>query len=262
MVPLTKVVSTLTERESNTWDTTTYDRNARFVTHYGNAVLDLLAPVAGERILDLGCGDGIHLKQLVEAGATAVGVDTSQSFVDTAHEAGHDVRLMSGEAMTFENDFDAVFSNAAIHWMKDKAAVCRCAARALKPGGRFVGEFGGHGNVAAIVTALHAVSDTMGGDAVLAQPGTYPTISEFRTDLEAAGFTVTHIETFYRPTPLPTGIRGWLQTMRAPFFAQFGTREAEAYDRVEAALSHTLRDGSGNWMADYVRLRFAANLSG
>ncbi len=250
----------LAEREGNSWDTATYGDNARFVTRYGDAVLDLLAPVAGERILDLGCGDGVHLKQMADAGVTAVGVDTSESFVATATEAGLDARLMSGEAMTFEGEFDAVFSNAAIHWMKDKAAVCRSAARALKPGGRFVGEFGGHGNVAAIVTALHAVGDAMGGDPALAQPGTYPTQGEFKGDLEAAGFTVSVIETFYRPTPLPTGIRGWLKTMRAPFFAQFGAREQEAYDRVEAALSHTLRDHSGQWMADYVRLRFAAHM--
>lgn len=252
--------ASLSEREGNVWDSDTYGQNARFVTSYGDAVLDLLAPVAGERVLDLGCGDGVHLKQLTDAGVIAVGIDTSESFVATAREAKHDARLMSGETMTFDAEFDAVFSNAAIHWMKDKTAVCRSAARALRPGGRFVGEFGGHGNVAAIVTALHAVSDAMDGDPVLAQPGTYPTVQEFRADLEAAGFAVSHIETFYRPTPLPTGIRGWLQTMRVPYFAQFGMREAEAYDRVEAALSHTLCDGDGQWMADYVRLRFVAHL--
>lgn len=257
---MTSHTPALAEREGNTWDSAIYGENTRFVTSYGDAVLDLLAPVSGERILDLGCGDGIHLKQLSDAGVTAIGVDTSESFVATAQDAGHDARLMSGEAMTFEREFDAVFSNAAIHWMKDKAAVCQSTARALKPGGRFIGEFGGHGNVAAIVTALHAVSDAMGGDPVLAQPGTYPTVVEFRAHLEEAGFSVSHIETFYRPTPLPTGIRGWLKTMRAPYFAQFGEREAEAFDKVESALSHTLRDRSGGWMADYVRLRFAAHL--
>ncbi|MDA8869793.1 methyltransferase domain-containing protein [Rhizobiaceae bacterium] len=246
--------------EANSWNTQSYDRDTRFVTDYGNAVVDLLAPKAGERILDLGCGDGPLMATIAQSGAEVVGVDTSENFIATAKAAGHDARLMDGEALTFDSEFNAVFSNAAIHWMLDKPAVCRSAARALKPGGRFVGEFGGHGNVAAVVSVMYAVGEAMGGDVSLAQPGTYPTVKAFATMLTEAGFDVHSIETFARPTPLPNGMESWLRVMRAPFFAQFGEREDEAYARVLRALEPSLCDGEGTWHADYWRLRFDARL--
>jgi trans-aconitate methyltransferase len=247
------------ESSSNSWDSASYDENTRFVTDYGSDVLTWLAPQAGERVLDLGCGDGPLMTEIAASGATVVGVDTSESFVNSARHAGLDAHVMSGEALEFDNEFDAVFSNAAIHWMNDKPAVARGVARALKPGGRFAGEFGGHGNVAAIITAMYAVGEAMEGNIALAQPGTYPTAKAWQTMLEDAGLVVDRITLFARPTPLPTGVRGWLKTMRGPFFAQFGEREAEAYDRVIAALEPSLKNDVGQWHADYVRLRFAAH---
>ncbi|SEQ87286.1 Ubiquinone/menaquinone biosynthesis C-methylase UbiE [Faunimonas pinastri] len=245
-----------------TWSADTYERNTRFVSDLGAGVVEWLAPGPGERILDLGCGDGALTVKLVQAGADVVGVDASDNFVEAARKLGLDVRLMDGHALAFEREFDAVFSNAALHWMLRPEAVVSGVARALKPGGRFVAEFGGHMNVAALSTAMRAVGDAMGGDVDIAGPWFYPTEDEYSAMLRAGGFEVEKIARFARPTPLPTGARGWLETMRAPFFDQFGERREEAYDRVLRALKPSLCDRAGNWTADYVRLRFIARLPG
>lgn len=246
---------------AQTWAAETYDRNARFVSDLGGAVVEWLAPRAGERILDLGCGDGALTEKLVAAGAEVVGVDTSPELLEAARGRGLDARQMDGETLAFSAEFDAVFSNAALHWMTDPAAVIAGVARALKPGGRFVGEFGGHGNVAAIVTAMRAVGHAHGGDMALAGPWFFPTPDEYSALLEQGGFTVEAIGLFPRPTPLPTGMAGWLMTFRKPFFDQFSESERAAVAaEVEALLRPSLRDSKGNWTADYVRLRFAARL--
>ena len=150
------------------WQPKDYAANARFVSDLAGAVLEWLDPKAGEHILDLGCGDGALTLKLSEIGAHVVGVDASENFVEAAKEQGVDARLMNGEALQFSQEFDAVFSNAALHWMTNPRAVVEGVARALRPGGRFVAEFGGFGNVAAIATALRAVAMVRGGDEALA----------------------------------------------------------------------------------------------
>ena len=125
-------------------------------------VVDLLAPRPGERILDLGCGDGALTEKLAAAGCDVVGADASAELVKAARARGLDARLMNGEALDFDGEFDAVFSNAALHWMLRPDAVIDGVYRALKPGGRFVGEFGGAGNVATIASALEAALDRRG----------------------------------------------------------------------------------------------------
>lgn len=243
------------------WDSKSYQRDTGFVSVYGEDVLGWLEPKAGERILDLGCGDGFLTQKLVDAGATVVGVDLSESFVETARVGNIDAHVMDGENLTFDKEFDAVFTNAAMHWMLDKQAVVDGVARSLKSGGRFAGEFGGFGNVAALLSTMRAVGDFMGGDPEIAQPGEYPTVKAFTAMLEKGGFAVEDITTFYRPTPLPNAVRSWLEVMRKPFFEQFGDREEEAYERVIKALKPCLCDDEGNWIADYVRLRFRARLA-
>lgn len=243
------------------WSTETYDRNTRFVSDLGAPVVALLDPQPDERILDLGCGDGALTEKLIAAGAQVVGVDASESFVRSARERGVDARLGDAHALDLVQEFDAVFSNAALHWMLEPEKVIAGVARALRPEGRFVGEFGGFGNVAAVMSTMHAVGRAMGGDTSIAGPWFYPTPTQYAAMLKAGGFEVAQIGLHARPTPLPTGMRGWLETMRAPFFEQFGDREEEAYERVLAALAPSLRDHEGNWIADYTRLRFAAILS-
>lgn len=241
------------------WDPRAYARNGRFVSELGAPVLDWLAPKAGERVLDLGCGDGALTEQIVAAGCEVVGGDASAEFVATARERGLDARLIDGQALPFREEFDAVFSNAALHWMKrDPDAVIVGVARALKPGARFVAEMGGAGNVASIRAAVYDALTRRGIDAVGADPWYFPTADEYRARLEAAGFTVVRIEKFPRPTPLPGDVAGWLRTF-AQAFLEF-VPEGERAD-VVAEVQEVLRPQlgvAGVWIADYVRLRFIA----
>jgi trans-aconitate methyltransferase len=241
------------------WDPDRYARNARFVAELGQPVVELLAPRAGERILDLGCGDGALTRRLVDLGVDVVGVDSSAEQVAAACTLGLDARVISGDALTFEGEFDAVFSNAALHWMLRPAEVIAGVWRALKPGGRFVGEMGGHGNVRHIVSALVAALDRRGLDGRAAVPWYFPTPDAYRGLLQAQGFDVRTIELFPRPTPLPGHIVGWLESFAENFTRRVAPAERPALlDEVATALRPALRDAEGRWTADYVRLRFAA----
>ncbi|MGK9166782.1 methyltransferase domain-containing protein [Inquilinus limosus] len=249
-------------REVQSWSAEGYARNARFVADLGQPVLELLAPKPGERILDLGCGDGALTAKLAAAGAEVVGADSSAELVAAARALGLDARIADGQALPFAAEFDAVFSNAALHWMRDADAVIAGVRRALKPGGRFVGEFGGHGNVAAIVTALVAALNARGLDGAARMPWFFPTPAEYAAKLEAQGFRVDTIGLAPRPTPLPTGMRGWLDTFANPLLDGIdGAARSALLDEVEALLAPSLRDRAGQWTADYVRLRFAATLA-
>lgn len=244
------------------WAAESYAENAAFVPELGREVLDWLDPQPGERILDLGCGDGALSDKLVQAGADVLGVDASEELLEAARGRGLEVMPMDGQLLTFENEFDAVFSNAALHWMTRATDVVQGVARALKPGGRFVAEFGGHGNIAAIVTALRAVAKSRGLDGNLAAGWFYPTASEYAALLQVNGFQVERIGLYPRPTQLPTGLRGWLLTFRKPFFDALPPSEsASALDEMEQLLAPALCDQSGNWTADYVRLRVRARRS-
>ncbi|NNE23459.1 MAG: class I SAM-dependent methyltransferase [Rhizobiales bacterium] len=241
-----------------TWSAASYDKHARFVSDLAGPVVEWLALERGERILDLGCGDGALTEQLAVAGADVVGVDASQDLTASARERGLDVQLMDGQELSFVNEFDAVFSNAALHWMTEPDRVLTGVARALKAGGRFVGEFGGHGNVAAIVTAMRATAARRGGDAALAGPWFFPSPDVYAGMLENHGFSVRRIGLFPRPTPLKSGMSEWLKLFRKPFFEQYGPARDEVLGEVEDLLRPVLCDARGNWTADYVRLRFEA----
>lgn len=244
-----------------TWFADSYDRHARFVSDLGGEILGWLAPAEGERVLDLGCGDGRLTKRIADAGATVIGVDMSANLLAAARDLGLDVREMDGQALTFHSEFDAVFSNAALHWMRDAEAVVAGVRRALKPGGRFVAEFGGHGNVAAVVTAMRAAATRFGGDPGIAGPWYYPTPDEYSELLGRHGFEVQRCILVPRPTALPTGIEGWLETFRGPFFDQFGSdKRSAALSYVVWLLEPSLKDDTGRWTADYVRLRVEARL--
>lgn len=240
------------------WSAGSYDTHARFVSDLASGVVDWLAPVAGERILDLGCGDGVLTADIAARGALVTGVDSSEAFIAAARARGIDARLMDGEALDFDGAFDAVFSNAALHWMRNAEAVAIGVRRALKPSGRFVAEFGGHGNVAAIVTAMRAVGMRREGDLALAHPWYFPSPAEYQALLEKTGFTVKRIALIPRPVVLKTGIAEWLMLFRKPFFDQFGAQAEAALAETVALLRPSLCDAAGNWTADYVRLRVEA----
>ncbi len=242
------------------WHSGHYAKHAGFVPTFGLQVVALLAPQPGERILDLGCGDGVLTEALVKAGAEVIGVDASADMIQAARGRGLDARVMDGRALAFEAAFDAVFSNAALHWMTEPDAVLAGVARALRPGGRFVAECGGHGNVAAITVALLAVLARRGIDGRAAIPWYFPDPDSYTAKLAAHGFVVDRIELIPRPTPLPTDMAGWLETFGGGFLGQLPAADrpaalAEAMD----LLAPCLRDASGRWTADYVRLRFAAH---
>ncbi len=245
-----------------TWDPARYQRNAGFVAELGLPVVEWLAPRPGERVLDLGCGDGALTEKLAALGCTVVGVDASAEQIEAALARGLDARVADGATLPFEAEFDAVFSNAALHWMRDPDAVIAGVRRALKPGGRFVAEFGGGANVRRIHEALIAALDRRGLDGRAASPWYFPETGDYRARLEAGGFAVERLELFERPTPLPGPLVDWLDTFGESFLARLpaGERPA-AKQEVADAVAPALRNPDGSWWADYVRLRFAARVA-
>lgn len=244
---------------SNRWSPTDYAKHAAFVPALGRPVLDLLGPVAGLRVLDLGCGDGVLTELLVAAGAEVVGVDASPDMVDAARARGIDARVMDGRALSFEGGFDAVFSNAALHWMLDPPAVAAGVFRALEPGGRFVGEMGGAGNIARLRAALRAELTARGYPVPAEDPQWYPSVEEFTGIYAAAGFTEIDARLIERPTELPGGAADWYKTFRAGFLDTARVPEDQIDDvatAAEARAAADLRQPDGRWLADYVRLRF------
>ena len=240
------------------WSAGSYDTHARFVSDLASGVVEWLAPTPGERILDVGCGDGVLTAELRDRGVEVVGVDSSDDFVEAARARGLDARLMDGEELSFASEFDAVFSNAALHWMPRAEAVVSGIASALRPHGRFVAEFGGHGNVAAIVTAMRAIGERRGGDLALANPWYFPAPQVYQALLERHGFNVRRIMLIPRPVVLKTGMEGWLMLFRKPFFDQFGDAAQKVLAETIDLLRPALQDADGNWTADYVRLRVEA----
>jgi trans-aconitate methyltransferase len=241
----------------NRWTSDAYRTNALYVPALGAAVLELLNPKAGERILDLGCGEGSLTDKIVAAGSTVVAVDASEEMIGAARARGLDARLIDAERLPFEREFDAVFSNAVLHWVRDHDAMLHGVHRALKPGGRFVAEFGGHGNIAAIQVAIRSVLAHRGWETNIHRY--YATPAEYSARLRSHGFDVREIALIPRPTPLPTGMRGWLETFECATLDRIPQNLRESFiQEVEDLLREEICDSHGNWTAHYVRLRFLA----
>ncbi|HUI24857.1 MAG TPA: class I SAM-dependent methyltransferase [Candidatus Kryptonia bacterium] len=244
---------------TQTWDPQRYARNARFVADLGVPVVELLAAQPGERILDIGCGDGALTEKLLAMGCQVVGIDGSAQQVAAACARGLDAHVMDGQQLTFTNRFDAVFSNAALHWMKRADDVIAGVWRALRPGGRFVAEFGGQRCVETIRTALIGALNRHGVDGAAFDPWYFPTTEDYGARLAARGFAVSYIALIPRPTPLPGDITGWLETFAESFTAALPAGERPAFlAEVREVLRPKLCDSEGRWTADYTRLRFAA----
>ncbi len=241
------------------WDPTVYLRDAAFVPALGVPVLELLAPRAGEHILDLGCGDGTLTAQLRAAGTEVLGVDSSPEQIAAARARGLKAEVMDAHALPFTEEFDAVFSNAALHWMLEPAAVLAGVRRALKIGGRFVGEMGGAGNVASVVAAYGGELAARALDVRQYNPWFFPTVTEYTRLLESAGFIVDSIDLFARPTALPGDVREWLTLMTQPFLSAVApAAQAELVDAVRTRIRGQAQQADGRWELDYVRLRFQA----
>jgi trans-aconitate methyltransferase len=223
--------------------------------------VELLAPKPGERILDLGCGTGHLTAQIAQAGATVVGLDHSAEMLEQASSAYPRLEFMKGDAsdFTFTEPFDAIFSNAVLHWIRPPEAVIRCVRDALRPGGRFVAEFGGRGNVQRVLAVLREAAEQMGIAPDLPQ-SYFPSLAEYATLLEGAGLEVRSAVLFDRPTPLEgaDGLRHWVKMFRRPTLESLPAERREEFLQAveEAARPELFRDGG--WVADYRRLRVVA----
>lgn len=245
--------------ETQQWDVDRYGTDGRFVADLAGPVLALLNARPGERILDLGCGDGRLSARLADLGAEVVAVDSSADMITAARKRGLDARRMDGQSLDFAAEFDAVFSNAALHWMPETGAVADGVFAALKPGGRFVAEMGGHGNLAAIRTAIRAAVEDVTGRPCPDDRKVYPTAEEYTAVLDKAGFAIDRCDLVPRPTPLPTGLKGWMETFAGRMIGGYEAEVQSAIiETVERLVGPELRDSRGHWTADYIRLRFKA----
>lgn len=245
--------------QTTSWNPDSYAKNARFVSDLGEPLLQLLDAKPGEVILDLGCGDGTLTEKIAAAGCTVYGCDSSLAQLQAARSRNLPVAVMDAQHLSIRRRFDAVFTNAALHWMKQADQVVQGVAAALKPGGRFVGEFGGKDNVETIRRALHASLSKRGIDPWIVDPWYYPSPKEYTKLLDRYGFAVDYIELIPRPTKLPGDILGWLEVFAQPFTKSVAECErAQFLGEVRDDLQATLQKSDGTWFADYVRLRFHA----
>jgi SAM-dependent methyltransferase len=246
---------------TQTWDPQAYERNGAFVHGLASGVLEWLDPQMGEFILDLGCGDGQLTQRLAATGAHVLGVDASAEMVAAARARGIETEQASAESLPFHDaTFDAVFSNAALHWVHDQDGMIAQVYRVLKPGGRFVAEMGGHGNIAAIHVALLAVLERHGFGDRENGVNYYPTAESYNERLKRHGFRVEQIALIPRPTKLAeSGMEGWLRTFRRGVLDGLPENVREVVvEETTKLLVPVLQDEEGNWIADYVRLRFVA----
>ncbi|HEY1533188.1 MAG TPA: methyltransferase domain-containing protein [Polyangiaceae bacterium] len=243
------------------WNPALYDDRAAFVSELASDLVAWLQPQAGERILDLGCGTGTLTAEIARQGADVTGVDRSREMVEAAREkyAGLALAVVDGQELAYSAEFEAVFSNAALHWMPRAADVLRGVQRALVPGGRFVAEFGGAGCVATVINAVAEVLREWHVDPAPYLSWFFPSPGQYAGLVEAEGLIVRELRYFERPTPLAgnDGLASWLSVFQAPLQADLGSRWPELCDKAsERCRPRLFRDGS--WLLDYVRLRVVA----
>jgi len=246
---------------TQTWDPQAYGRDGVFVHALAGGVFDLLDAHPGERILDLGCGDGQLTARIAASGADVVGVDASAAMVAATRARGIAADEASAESLPYsDSSFHAVFSNAALHWVRNQHAMMAEVRRVLKPGGRFVAEMGGHGNIAAIRVALMASLERHGYGSLEEGVNYYATPQGYTRRLQQHGFRVDKIVLIPRPTVLGEGgMASWLRTFRRGVLEGLPENLRETMvEETCALLEPALRDEEGTWVADYVRLRFIA----
>ncbi|MGH9359078.1 MAG: class I SAM-dependent methyltransferase [Terriglobia bacterium] len=246
------------------WDAALYDSKHSFIWQRGSELLELLGPKPGEFILDLGCGTGRLTVQIAGAGAETLGIDSSPEMILEAIRLHPGLRFEVRDArdFSFNRPLDAVFSNAALHWVREPERVVRSIAKSLRAGGRFVAEFGGKGNISRVVEAFYLALGEMGfvaGRGI--NPWYYPSIAEYSAILERHGLETVFARLFDRPSPLEdgrAGLQNWLKLFAGAFYSRVpGDRQEEFTRRVETLLEPALFH-DGTWVLDYRRLRIVA----
>jgi trans-aconitate methyltransferase len=252
----TKLTST---SKIQSWSPELYEKNARFVSHLADDIVKMLDPRPGERVLDIGCGDGYLTEKLASHGATLVGVDYSETLVEAARQRGIDARHGNGEDLQFDSEFDGAFSNAAMHWMLRADDTAAGVFRALKPGGRFVGEFAGARNAKIIRREIHAALERRGIDAGTIDPWYLPEEDEYRRVLSGAGFVIKYLKLFDRPVSIDYPLAQWIQTFGSPYIKALKNHDEQEFlsEISERARKELLQD-DGKWTIDYTRIRFMA----
>jgi len=246
------------------WNSSLYDNKHQFVSNFGEDLVTLLAPKKGEHILDLGCGTGQLAAAIAASGALVEGVDHSEDMINTAKETYSGIQFLveDAESLNYQMKYDAIFSNAVFHWISNPAKAVNNVYNALKPGGRFVVEFGGKGNVDHMLNALDKALITNGHtDNSNIRFWYFPSIGEFSPLLEKFGFRVVYAVHFDRPTELTdkeNGVKDWFRMFGEKFFKDLSKHEIE--DVLEIT-QNSLKDKifrDGKWIADYVRIRIIA----
>ncbi len=248
------------------WNAELYDQKHDFVFKYGENVLDLLEPKPGENILDLGCGSGYLTNAIREEGAEVLGVDSSAEMIAKAKQSYRETgfKVANVTDLNFDASFNAVFSNAVLHWIKaeNQSKMMNAVFTALKPGGRFVAEMGGKGNVGLMISTLKKILNQYGYQQQAEMDYLFfPSVGEYTSMLEKAGFRVTYAAHFDRETLLQDqaeGVKKWITMFASDFF--IGIKEAHQQEILQE-LTHQLQpyyERDGEWYADYKRLRFIA----
>ena len=244
--------------ETNDWNANKYNKHADFVSALGMPVVDLLNPQEGEKILDLGCGDGTLALELEKFGAEVIAVDLSKDMVERSREKGLNAHVMSATELMYDEAFDAVFSNAVLHWVQESSLAVEKIYKSLKHGGRFVAEFGGNGNIHHIRVAMKEVFSKHKEYGVFNDPWFFPTSKEYQDILESCGFKVEYIELIPRPTPIDD-IANWLDIFANGIASGLTDEQKVEFKRevreILKSKIYTVEDG---WVADYVRLRLKA----
>ena len=233
------------------WDAGDYARVGAFVAELGGAALDLLDPQPGERILDVGCGEGSLTKEIAQRGALVLGIDNSQEMIDAARRNGIEALLLDAAEMQFSSEFDAAFSNATLHWVLAKEQAAQAIFRALKADGRFAGEMGGEGNLVRLREALDEELVIRGYAPPIEASNWYASPEDFNAVYEAAGFREIDARLIGRPTPIDHGIAAWVTTFRRGWLDR-----AQVPEQERAEIGDAVADRIGSNIADYVRLRF------
>lgn len=251
---------TKSEQVKDYWNANLYDHSHSFVSKYGNSLVELLKPEVGESILDLGCGTGDLANKLFELGVKVIGVDLSENMISQAKEKFPNIefKVQNATTMEYKDEFDAVFSNATLHWVREPKKALECIYSSLKTNGRFVAEFGGKGNVQIIANEIIKEIENEGLEFEIENyPWYYPSIGEYTSLMESVGFRVTFAQHYDRPTPLEgdNGLRNWINMFGNQLLKEIhSTQKENIILRVESSLKPSLFDGE-KWIADYKRIR-------